>query len=297
MAYHRLTMPARLLKPSLALLTLLIQIRYTLSRLLAHPLTSTFVPAFQALRDQWTAVQALEISLNEQLSNAKAQVDIADAALDDFATRFSNALKALTGQNQGADLYVHFFKKPLNEFKRPILSRQLAAMEAWILSLDGTAHATLAAMKPELIALVTAGKKAEADLTAIEQKIRTFRDVGERKQLFERTNAERKNTHGALAKLALSTPGLPGSFQDQFFKRSESDDEPEETIDSVDVEILALEEKLKERRERLAELKKEADDAAKEAEDRAQKEARLAALNKDIEAKKKEADALKDELT
>src|SRR5262249_28872027 len=47
-------MPARLLKASLSLLSLLFQIRYTLSRLVAQPLTSAFVPAFQALRDLWT---------------------------------------------------------------------------------------------------------------------------------------------------------------------------------------------------------------------------------------------------
>jgi hypothetical protein len=288
-------MPARLLKSSISLLTLLIELRYTLSRFIAHPLTSGFVAVFQALRDQWSVVQALEIALHEELSNAKAQVDIADAALDDFAARFSAAVLAVTGQQRN-EFYLHFFNKPLNEFRRPVLSGQLKAMTDWILSLEKIPHPTLAAMRPELIALVEAGKTAASNRDTSALKIRDFRDVGGRKELFDKINAERKNAHGALSKLALATPGLPGNFQDQFFKPGEVDDEPEETIDSVDAEIKVLEQRLKERKERLDELKKAADDATKAADEKAQKAAKLAELNKDIEAKQREAQALKDEL-
>jgi hypothetical protein len=102
-------MLARMLRSSIALLTLLIELRYTLSRLLAQPLTAGHAPRFQGLRDQWSTVQSQEISLNEELSHARAQIDIADAGLDDFATRFSHAVQAVTGQKRDAALYLHFF--------------------------------------------------------------------------------------------------------------------------------------------------------------------------------------------
>jgi hypothetical protein len=289
-------MPARLLKNTIALLTLLIDLRYTLSRLLAHPLTSSFLPAFQALRTKWTEVHTQEITLHEALSDARAQVDIADTALDDFAARFSNAVLALTGQKRDAPLYVHFFPKPLSEFRKPILAGQLRDMKNWLLSLATTPHSTLAAMKTELETLVTAGEKATQARDTIVLKIRDFRDVGERAQLITKINAERKDLHGALSKLALSTPGLPSNFQNQFFKLADSDDEAEETVESLDAEIKELEERLAERNKLLVELKQEAADEAKEAQEKAQKALKLAELNKDIEAKQKEAKALKDEL-
>lgn len=289
-------MPARLLRPSLSLLALLLELRYTLSRLGANPLTSSFVPRFQTLRERWSAVQAQEIALNEELSDAKAQVDIADAALDDFANRFSSALQIVTGQKRDAPLYEHFFKKPLGEFRRPVLAGQLKAMEDWLLLLQSTPHTTLADMRPALVTLVEAGKAAAARRDSLTLQIRSFREVGERRQLFDQVNAERKELYGALGKLALSTSGLSSAFPNQFFKPGESDDTPEDTIESVEAEILALEEQLTERKERLIELKQEAEAEARAASDQAQKEARLAELKQEIEARQKEAQALLDEL-
>jgi hypothetical protein len=286
-----------MLRASLGLLTLLIELRYTLSRLIANPLTSAFVPAFQALRAQWTAVQAMEISLNEALSDAKAQVDIADAALDDFARRFSIALLALTGQDETDGLYLHYFKVSLHQLARPTLRGQLVTMTGWLTSLaDPLCHPTLAAMAPELKKLTDDGAAAQNARDTLVIKIRTFRDVGERAQLFDAVNAERKSTEGALKKLALATPGLATSFSAEFFKPGEADEPPPETVDSVSSEIDVLNEKLKERDARLKELQKEATDAAVLAAANAAKQAQLDALNKDIEAKKKEAQALMDEL-
>jgi hypothetical protein len=289
-------MPARLLRPSLSLLTLLLELRYTLSRLAANALTSGFAPRFQALRDRWSTVQAQEIALNEELSDAKAQVDIADAGLDDFAIRFSSALQIVTGQKRDAPLYDHFFKKPLGEFRRPVLTTQLKAMEDWLLLLQNTPHTSLADMRPELVTLVEAGKAAAARRDSLTLQIRSFREVGERRQLFDQVNAERRELYGALGKLALSTPGLASAFPNQFFKPGESDDTPEDTVDSVKGEILALQEQLAERQERLVELEQEAEAEARAAGDKAQKAARLAELKQEIDARQREAQALADEL-
>ena len=290
-------MPAHLIKATVGLLTLLIELRYTLSRLIANPLTAAFVPAFQALRTQWTAVQAQEISLNEALSDAKAQVDIADAALDDFARRFSNAILALTGQSYTDELYTHYFKVPLAQLARPTLRGPLQTMIGWLVSLaDPACPPTLAAMAPELKTLTDAGTAAQNARDALVLKIRSFRDVGERAQLFDAVNAERKHTEGALKKLGLATKGLPTTFSNEFFKPSEAEDPPPETVASVTDEITALGAQVTERNKRLDELKKEAADEATAAATKAQKQAQLDALNADIEAKKKQAQALKDEL-
>jgi hypothetical protein len=289
-------MPARLLRSSIALVTLLIELRYTLSQLTAHPLTGGFVPRFQALREQWAAVQAQEISLNEDLSDARAQIDIADLGLDDFATRFSHAVQGVTGQKRDDALYQHFFPIPLHELRRPVLGRQLKLMQDWLVSLASSPHPTLVAMLPELTTLVEAADQAAKRRDELTLRLRNFRDVGERRQLFDRVNAERKELHGALSKLALSTPGLSPAFANQFFKPGESEETTVETIDTVSAEIATLEESLTERRERLIELEREAADTAKEAEDRARKEARLAELKQEIAARQKELQALAGEL-
>lgn len=290
-------MTARILRASIALLTLLAEIRYTLSRLTAAAVLPAFLTKLQAARDVWTAVQNKEIAFQEQLSDAQAQVDIADDGLDDFAVRFSQAVLALTGQKRDAELYTHYFKKPLHELIRPVLSGQLKAMEQWITSLKGDkTPPSLAAMLPELVTLVAAGKKASETRDEIRTQIKQFREVGERRQLLDQVNALRKELHGALSKHALETPGLPADYANQFFKPSDSgEDEPEETIESLGVEIKHLEAALKEKQDRLATLQKEADDAAEKQKKKAEKDAKIAALNKEIEDKQKQMKALEDE--
>ena len=165
-----------------------------------------------------------------------------------------------------------------------------------MISLETSQHAALVAMRPELATLVEAGVEAAANRDTLALRYRDFRNVGERARLFSEVNAERKELHGALSKLALSTPGLPSTFANEFFKPGESSGEPEDTIESVSAEILALEEALAQRRERLTELEQDAADAAQEAEDTARKAARLAELKQEIEARQREAQALADEL-
>jgi DNA repair exonuclease SbcCD ATPase subunit len=169
-------------------------------------------------------------------------------------------------------------------------------MSAWVKSLETTEHPSLAAMKDELVTLVAAGKKATDIRDALVIDIRNFREQGERQQFFDQVNAERKNLEGALAKLALSTPGLPAGFQNQFFKPGEAD-EPEDTVESVKAEIKALEDQLEERKKRLDELEKAADAEAADATLKANAQAELDALNKEIDEKKKKAKELEDKLT
>jgi len=257
-----------------------------------------FLAKFQALRDGWTTIQNKEIALYEQLSDALAQVDNADDKLDDFARRFRQAVLIVTGQSQKAALYLHFFKKPLHELIRPTLSGQLVTMEGWIKSLEEpTTHASLSAMLPELVALVTAAKAAEALRDDTKLKIKQFREVGERRLFIDQVNAARKELHGSLSNLALKSPNLASDFAQGFFKPAEAgEEEAEETIESVSIEIKRLEMALEEKRARLVELQKAADDAAEKAQKKAETQAKLDAINKEIEDKQKAAKALEDEL-
>lgn len=286
-----------MLRASLALLTLLVEIRYTLSRLTAAKVLPASLTTFQTLRDSWNAVLAKDIALHEQLSDALAQVDAADDALDDFAARFQQAVLAITKQDREAPLYQHFFKKSLSELIRPVLSGQLVTMEGWVKSLEEpTTAPTLAAMLPELLTLVADGKSAAAQRDETKLKIKQFREVGERRQLLDQVNAERKALYGALSKLALAN-GWPTDYPKGFFKPGETpEDESEETIDSLDAEIKQMEAALLAKKERRAELVKEAEDAAAKAQEKATKEAELAAMKKEIDAKVKAAKELEDQL-
>ena len=292
------TVTARILRPTIALLTLLMEIRYTVSRLIASSLLANFLTRFQALRAEWGMVQQREIALLEQLSDALAAVDIADDHLDDFARRFQQVVLALTGHDKKAGLYTHYFKKSLADLIRPTLSGQLTAMAAWITSLEEpTTPQKLKDMLPELKQLVQAGKDAEKLRNDIKLQIRQFRDIGERKMLIDHINADRKELHSALTSLALSDKTLPSDLAAGYFKVAESgEEEPEETIDSLAIEIKRLEDALLAKRERLVELQNEADKAAQKAARTAEKRAELAALNKGIEEQRQKALELEAEI-
>jgi hypothetical protein len=289
---------ARLLRPTIALLTLLIEVRYTISRLIASGLLAPYLARFQALRAEWDAVQQREVQLIEALSDALAAVDIADDHLDDFARRFQQVLLSLTGNNRTVSQYTHYFKKPLSDLIRPTLSGQLATMAGWIDSLEEpTTHQKLKDMLPELQTLVQAGKDAEKARDKVKLQIKQFRDIGDRKLLLDHVNGERKELHAALTKLAISDTSLPPDLAAGYFKVADSgEEEPEETIDSLTLEIKHMEDALQQKRDRLAELEKAAETEAQRAEDKAKKQAALAALEAEIEAKKKEAEALKQAL-
>jgi hypothetical protein len=207
---------------TMALQTLLVEIRYTMSRLEAAAVLPSALADFQAARDTWTLIQAKEIGFHEDLSDADAQVDMADDNLDGFSTRFSQAILAISDQKGDGTLYLRFFKKPLQEILRPTLRRQLLAMDAWITSLqDPSTPKSLAAMLPELTTLVAAGKKAETLRDGIKLQIKQFGEVGERKQFIDHVNVLRDGLCNNVTKLALTDLNVPGDTVDSFFKQSE----------------------------------------------------------------------------
>ena len=100
----------------------------------------------------------------------------------------------------------------MSVFLRPKLGVQLEAMRPWSHSLVTSDFPALKAMAPELDHLISAADKAVTSRTDTRNQIRKFRDVGARRQVFEKVNAARKKAHGDLAKLAIETPGLPSDY-------------------------------------------------------------------------------------
>ncbi len=291
-------MPARLLNPRSSILTLILELRYTLSRCQADPRAAFCVSLFQPCRDDCSVVQKQELDFLEALSNAQASVDIADDNIDDFASRLSKAALTITKDDRSHPLYVHFFgKKPISTFLRPKLGVQLDSMRSWGESLTTSQFPALQAMAAELGALVVAADKALSARSETQNQIRKFRDVGARRQLFDKVNAARKKAAGDLAKLAIETPGLPSDYGDSFFRSAPGVEEVDEpTIDSVTQDIGDLETKLVAAREQLATLEVAAAAAQKAAAEKASEEAQLAALEKQEAELAKQKAALKQKL-
>jgi hypothetical protein len=282
-----------------SLITLLIEIRYTLSRLSADPLGEPHAPVFEALRDEWAKVQTIELACQEAISDAQAKVDAADDGLDDFANRLSKTVLTITADDRTHPLYLHFFgDKPLAQFIRPALGAQFKAMQDWPQSLTDSEHGALKAMAPELAVRLAAADAAVKAKASARQQNKQFRDVGERKQFADKLNGARKERYGALAKLPHIESGLPADFADQFFRRSRAAEDveqegAEETVASVTKQVSLLEEELAARKERLEELKTEEAEAAKGAAALSADKAALAALEKEIAEAEQKAAALK----
>jgi hypothetical protein len=286
-------MAVRNLSHLISLLTLRSEIIHTLDQVKAHPLTQAYVPVFEDLRDQWSAVFAEELALRDGLSAVNARVFSVDVALNGLAGRVSKTLLTLTGEDRAHPLYVAFFKKKsLGDFKRPVLGAQLEAMKGWIPELKKNDH--LAALGAEVEVVVGLAEEAVATRAKLETDSVFFRETGSRKKLFDKVNAVRKLTHGELAKMRHEVVGLPAAFADLFFRHSSSGNENEPTtIEMVDEAVVGLKKQMEEmnalREALVAEAEKEAKaEAAKAAEKAAVDElvkAAVLAAQKAAEAK------------
>lgn len=252
----------------IGLFALLRELFYTVSQMEQEPLAAAPLAKFQTLRQGWQAISTEEIGILEALSRAQAAVDHADAGLDIFAGRVSHLVDDTTDGPTRKQLRASLFKgKPLSRFRRPILSSQLATMTFWEAALTKSGVPQLVALAAEAKVLVAAGVAAEEKKKTAEQNNRVFRDVGARKQFVDAVNAERKEAHGALAKLPFQNPALPTDFADRFFM-SEAPRDHEETIDEVEEAIVALSAQLDARNKQLDALKKAAEEERRAEEER-----------------------------
>jgi hypothetical protein len=270
-------MAIRNLSHLIALLALRGEIIHTLDRVKANSLTQSYVPIFEALRDEWSAVFAEELALRDGLSAANARVFASDVALNDVTSLVSKSLLTHTGNDRTHPLYVAYFKKKsLSEFKRPILGKQLEAMKGWVPELMKSGIQDLVALGAEVEAAVKVAEEALDARTALEAESTFFRETGNRKKLFDKVNAVRKQTYGELAKMPHEKMDLPASFANLFFRHesSNADDEPM-TLEQMDQEIASLEAQVAEKKALREALAAELE---KQAKAEAEKAAELAAL-------------------
>jgi hypothetical protein len=261
-------MTARILPYQIALLTLVRELEYTLSQMNHEPLAAPHVPVFQGLREGFQPLLLEEITILSELASGQAAVNMADRFIDAFAGRVSHSVDEHTSDATRKQLRAALFKsKSLSRFRRPVLAGQLAAMADWNQTLAQCGVPALVALAPEAATVVGAGRAAEQQRAAAQQRNRDFRDVGARKQFIDRVNAARKEAHGALAKLPFEHPALPRDFADGFFYTDPPRDQ-ELTIDQVKTAIEELEAELAERIALLARLEEEAAAAALAEEER-----------------------------
>jgi hypothetical protein len=265
-----------------ALLPLRGEIIHTLDQVKAHPLTQNYVPIYEGLRDNWSTVFAEELTLRDGLSAANARVATSDVALNELASRVSKNLLTLTGDDRTHPLYVAYFKKKsLSEFKRPMLGKQLEAMKNWVPELMKSDIPALVALSPEVEAAVNDAEDAVNTRTTLEAQSTFFRETGNRKKLFDKVNAARKQTYGELAKMPHEKLGLSLGFADLFFRHESSNTENELTTpEEVDQVIEDLEGQIAEKKELRAALVAELEKQAKAEAEKAAEQAAIVELEK-----------------
>jgi hypothetical protein len=285
-------MALRNLSHLISLISLRVEIVHTLVEVQANALTQSYVAPFEGLRNDWDVTHAEELSIRDAIAAVNARIFSLDNTLNWLASRASKTILVVTDDDKTHPLYVAFFnKKSLSDFKRPILGSQYTSMKGWIKELQNSDVPALAALAPEVEAAVAAAADAIKAREDLETKSRFFREVGNRKKLFDKVNAVRKTTYGELAKMPHEVVGLPSNFADLFFRHESSgadeEEESEPTVATLDEEIGALEQELEQKRGQRTAL-----EAETKKREETEKQAAIAKLQKEAaEAAQKVAEA------
>jgi len=273
-----------------AILTVLLEVRYTRSRLRAHPLGAPFVGTFDALRDECLAALQEDLHLREAQMDAQATIDIANDTLNVLCTRFSRTILSITGENREHGLYLLFFKgKDLTAFKRPKLGEKRDNMGDWVTPSQSGEYPELQALAPELVTSLDAADQAVAARSEAQRLRAEFRDIGNRRKLVDHVNSVRKSTYGALASIAHAQTGLPPGFADHFFRKESSkprasDSQEPDTMEEALARVEELREALAEAEALVVDLEAAAQAEVVAAQDRSAKEVEIARLDADMAA-------------
>lgn len=270
-----------------SVLVFLLEIRITCSKMQSHPEGAPFVSIFEGIRNDCMAVLEEELGLLQEKADAQALVDAANAGLNRVINRMSRELLTLTGEKPEHALYTHFMKnKSLTEAKKPVLGPKLEHVREWVEKATNSPHATLQALVPAITAAVTAAEQAETAKKNAAKRLKEFRDIGNRRQLVDRLNGMRKETHGTLSRIALEQPGLPSDFADTFFrkapKRDDDDGEEPGTLEEAQAQVESLREALAEAEQLVAEFEAEAQAEVEAERAREADEAELAAVDEEM---------------
>jgi hypothetical protein len=141
-------------------------------------------------------------------------------------------------------------------------------------------------------AAVKIADEAVKTRTAIETETTFFRETGNRKKLFDKVNAVRKQTYGELAKMPHEKVGLPAGFANLFFRHESSRDDGPMTLERADEELARLEKETAEMKALRAPLQAQLEQEAKVEAEKAAEQAAIVALEKAAaEAAQKVAEA------
>jgi hypothetical protein len=200
--------------------TLTEEVACPLARCEVRPCTAALAPAIFALFGEIAVTSNDERLLVLEVLRAEARVVLADDDIDGTVDAVVASLLVITGGDREADLYVHYLGTSTPaELKDPVLAEELEAVRKWVSSLKGSPYASLAALGPVLEQQVAIADAAEKKLSDATQALKDFREVGARKALVDKINANRQATYGELGDIVHSNPvlGLPRDLAAQSF--------------------------------------------------------------------------------
>lgn len=266
-----------------SLSTLRFGLTYSVDKMMTHELAAPSADIFVKLREEHDVVSAIEVKLNDDRSQAKARIDAVGDRFADLCNRLGKQVQILTADNRQHALYRLFFgDTTLGDHRKLLLAGNFERVRGWESDLNKVEHAALKPFLAELKPLLVALDEAITARDDVERALNVFRMVGERRQLFDKVNAARKQAYGQLSKLPFEHIGLPGNFADRFFthrkRKKLSGVKP--TKESVAAEIESLKAETAAQEKLLAEIvAEEAEAAEKEAANKAEALA-IAALEK-----------------
>jgi hypothetical protein len=185
----------------------------------ADPLTAAYAPKFDALVTGWSDKRAKRVLLVIALGKAKAEAVYLDGQFDDVADLLDNALDKVvkTADDKRREFYLK--GQHLSVFKRPVLSKQLAAMALWVGPLATEPEPEMIAVGVALAPLLAPAKLIEDKIALAEQALDAFDNVGEWAQYVEESNALRAAAYGDFLDIPHLNPTLklPATYAEHFF--------------------------------------------------------------------------------
>lgn len=278
---------------------------FTLGRLRADKDAKLLVSSFAPFREKlWEALKQ-ELLLEEALVVAKAVVDSCDNDLDDVCDAVLGLVLNFTRGNYGAALYKRFAGEARpSVFKRPILGKQLTAVELWLHILaEPNLPEELRELRGSVEQVVQAAKNAISERDKATQERSNFSQIGGRKQLVDAFSAEREHLYESLVELAKKLTDRkvedPEAFARRFFpsRRIESAAEGKAALSALDQEIAFTEGYLDELKKKRQALQEEEDARQKEEQEKEILRAELAASEEALQKEKQRIAALKAKLS
>lgn len=257
---------------------------YTLARLTSDPRGVPFRQRFKELREEWKKLQLLEFDLQDEKTEAGADLKYRDDNLDAFVDRVDAATYSY---QRLRDLL--FGEKTPYAFKRPIAGDQLKAMALWGNSFASKdAPTEVQAMAPELDGLLKEAQSASDRKEEATRKLKEFYAIGAKKNFIEKLNRERDEVERYFSKFVSDNPalGLDRKYPLSFFWRRETEGalELEDELALLQEQIEAQKEALSFFENRLKELIAQKESKDREAQEERARQERIEALQRELSA-------------